>query len=107
MASVVTVGTCSAKSPYCQNALRRCDCVGHKSNSVAAGDMENCAPSHSVIGEKKLAHRVVRAQYAKYRWLAMNAKKTVNRSRDDVPTLALPDSHAGGTKAGCQSNCDW
>jgi hypothetical protein len=47
------------------------------------------------------------AQYAKYRWLPMDAKKTVIEPRADVPTLALPDPHAGGRKPGCQSKCNW
>jgi len=54
MASVVTVGTCSAKSPYCQNALRRQKHVSHKSNHTAVQKAENSATSQSVIGEKNL-----------------------------------------------------
>jgi hypothetical protein len=54
MGSVVTVGTCSAKSPYRQNPLQKQKHVSDKSNHSAVQEAENSATSQSVIGEKKL-----------------------------------------------------
>jgi hypothetical protein len=47
------VGTCSAKSPYCQNPLRKQKHVSYKSNHSAVQETGNSATSQSVIGEKK------------------------------------------------------
>jgi hypothetical protein len=75
MASVVTVGTCSAKSPYCQNALRRQKHVSHKSNHTAVQKAENSATSQSVIGEKNLVQSHEGRITPNNRWFPMDARK--------------------------------
>src|SRR5580704_17507224 len=77
MASVVTVGTCSAKSPYCQNALQRQKHVSYKSNHSAVQEAENSATSQSVIGEKKLVQSREGHITPNNRRFPMDARKAV------------------------------
>src|ERR1035437_2576834 len=77
MASVVTVGTCSAKSPSCQNALRRQKHVSYKSNHSAVQKAENSATSQSVIGEKKLVRSREGRITPNNRRFPMDARKAV------------------------------
>ena len=77
MASVVTVGTCSAKSPYCQNPLRKQKHVTYKSNYSAVQEAENSATSQSVIGEKKLVRSREGRITPNNRRFPMDARKAV------------------------------
>jgi hypothetical protein len=77
MASVVTVGTCSAKSPYRQNALRKQKHVSYKSNHTAVQKAENSATSQSVIGEKKLVQSREGRITPSNRRFPMDARKAV------------------------------
>ena len=53
------------------------DCVGHKSNNSAAEEVENCAPSQSVIGGKNLVRSREAHITPNNRRLPMDARKVV------------------------------
>src|ERR1039458_3721521 len=77
MVSVVTVGTCSAKSPYCQNPLQKQKHVSYKSNHSAAQEAENPTTSQSVIGKKNLVQSREERITPNNRRLPMDARKAV------------------------------
>ena len=77
MASVVTVGTCSAKSHCCQNPQRKQKHVSHKFNHGAVQEAENSATSQSVIGKKNLVQSHERRSTPNNRRFPMDARKAV------------------------------